>query len=236
MKYVAHSDLMFISVPFKFAALTAFAEIPEEDSDKESGGETGKELNNGRKEALILKSIPHGTDAAAWDIVKNGFELLHPTVMTADRGETHSSFRTIANDVYDYLTSTEPKLFSIAVFGQANSGKSIAVKKVFQTILHTHDEESVELELNLSQFQNVKGLQHELETIQDWNLKGKMPIVFFDEFDSTLGGGYNIFFPCTRDAINLTLEKFDNLDVVSTFLLEAPRKYSRIFQWYIRNF
>lgn len=41
-----------------------------------------------------------------------------------------------------------------------------------------------------------------------------MRIVFLDEFDSTLGGefyggstgGYNIFFPCTRDTINLTLE------------------------------
>lgn len=119
MKYVVHSDPMLISVPFKFAALTTSEEIPE-DSDKESGKETGHEPNNGRKASLILKSLPHNTEAAAWDIVKkssNDILLRFPTVMTADQCET-DSFQPIANDVYDHLTSAEPRSSSISVFGK----------------------------------------------------------------------------------------------------------------------
>lgn len=85
----------------------------------------------------------------------NEILLRFPIVMTADLGETHSSFRTIANIVYDSLTSTEPEPFSIAVFGQVNSRKSIAVKKVIQTILHTLMGNPSSWN-SISQFQNVK--------------------------------------------------------------------------------
>ncbi|KAI1097943.1 hypothetical protein F4804DRAFT_326086 [Jackrogersella minutella] len=151
-------------------------------------------LEENAKSSLIFKSLPYEPKLAARDIVKKGLRDVLPFIPTArfgdlvaaDRDEV-DGFRKIANAIEVYLgeNKTKPKPLSIAVFGQPGSGKSFGVKHVIRTILKSHGRATSELEFNLSQFQEESNLQTAFETIRDESMSGKMPIVFFDEFDAT---------------------------------------------------
>ncbi|GLB08969.1 hypothetical protein AtubIFM57258_004878 [Aspergillus tubingensis] len=145
------------------------------------------------KRPLVLDSLPCSPKKAAHDILKNGFDSVLPympgarfhNLVTADRGEV-DGFRKIANTVEEwYRYNREPKPLSIAVFGQPGSGKSFGVKEVIKDTLYADRDNIVSLEYNLSQLQHENELQHAFEAIR--TTRG-MPIVFFDEFDSTFQG------------------------------------------------
>ena len=104
--------------------------------------------------------------------------------VTYDRAEIES-FQSIKNLLQGYL-QTEGKAppLSIAVFGPPGSGKSFGVKQIARSIAR---DRVVSQTWNLSQFASPDQLRIPWHWVRDVNLTGKLPLVFFDEFDARLG-------------------------------------------------
>jgi hypothetical protein len=138
----------------------------------------------------ILKEI-NGTqlEDIAYDIVLKGEKLALSQVpvgqfrglKTVDRAEIES-FRSISNLMREYINSENPsRPLSIAVFGSPGSGKSFGVTEVASSI---NPDLIVRVEFNVSQFKSPADLISALHKVRDIALEGKVPLVFFDEFDS----------------------------------------------------
>lgn len=118
----------------------------------------------------VLKDIPQG---------------IFGGLFTVDRQEIES-FRSIAALVREYLDQRNPRRpLSIGVFGAPGSGKSFGVTQVARSLAPGMIEV---LEFNLSQFESREALTSALHQVRDINLRGKIPLVFWDEFDSAFEG------------------------------------------------
>jgi hypothetical protein len=130
-------------------------------------------------------------EAIARQIVLTGFEKALREVpigrfgglVTVDRQEIEA-LHSIQSLISEYCRSTQKKPLSIAVFGPPGSGKSFGVEQVAKSIL---GDISV-LTFNLSQFGQPDDLFDALHQVRDAGLSGKTPLVFWDEFDTTLNG------------------------------------------------
>jgi hypothetical protein len=105
---------------------------------------------------------------------------------TYDRNEIES-YRAVFNLMGEYLALSEPKRpLCFAVFGPPGSGKSFGVQQVAEAV--AGDRVKMEkLTFNLSQFQSPQELAPALHRVRDEVLRGRVPLVFFDEFDSSVG-------------------------------------------------
>jgi hypothetical protein len=103
---------------------------------------------------------------------------------TIDRWEIES-YRNICNLIENYVESNSVRPLSIAVFGAPGSGKSFGVTQIAKNILPGKVEK---LEFNVSQFVNNADLGAAFQRVRDVTLEGKLPLVFFDEFDSDRDG------------------------------------------------
>ncbi|PKM77977.1 MAG: hypothetical protein CVU90_04490 [Firmicutes bacterium HGW-Firmicutes-15] len=100
---------------------------------------------------------------------------------SADRQEIEG-VRSVNNAMKDYLELKNPETpLCVAVFGPPGSGKSFVVKEIAKGLGIGED---AQLTFNLSQFESADELQTAFHQIRDLNLKGKMPLVFWDEFDN----------------------------------------------------
>ena len=70
------------------------------------------------------------------------------------------------------------------MFGKPGSGKSFGVKEVVRHIL---GDNAPSLTFNLSEFRDVSELSRGFHLIHDKTRDGTTPLVFFDEFDASLG-------------------------------------------------
>ena len=103
---------------------------------------------------------------------------------TVDRTEIEA-YRSIKNLITEYVSAKSvSRPLSIAVFGTPGSGKSFGVTEVASSIAPGLIEK---LDFNLSQFQSLTDLTNALHKVRDVSLMGKIPLVFFDEFDSAFG-------------------------------------------------
>lgn len=104
---------------------------------------------------------------------------------SADRQEIEG-VRSVNNAMKDYLQLKNPETpLCVAVFGPPGSGKSFVVKEIATGLGIRED---AQLTFNLSQFESPDELLPAFHQIRDLNLKGRMPLVFWDEFDTPLDG------------------------------------------------
>ncbi len=128
------------------------------------------------------------------EIVRSGIAKLKAALPVAtfgdltvvDRFETEG-LRGIRNLMQGYIANPNPEQpLSIAVFGAPGSGKSFGVSQVAASL----DPDRItkkDLEFNLTQFLDPRELNRAFHRVRDVILSGKIPLVFFDEFDSKLG-------------------------------------------------
>ena len=125
--------------------------------------------------------------------IKEGFELNVPVMtfgdLTAAEREEIEGLCSISNLLKLYIREQEHNKtpISIAVFGPPGTGKSFAVKQIAKSI--APDKNVTErFEYNVAQFQKPDDLSHPLIKATSVNAQGRIPIVFFDEFDCVLDG------------------------------------------------
>lgn len=139
-----------------------------------------KDLRPRRLEEVAYEIVYRGEEAALQNIPLARFGDLR----TADRVEIES-FRSIKNLIKEYVDTPKPKRpLSIAVFGPPGAGKSFGVTEVAASV----DKDIEPIEFNLAQFTSTEDLVSALHRVRDEVLRGKVPLVFFDEFDSSFDG------------------------------------------------
>lgn len=142
----------------------------------------------------ILEDRCHGALAAiAAEVVRRGPSVAlagvplgrFANLTTADRSEIES-FRGVAALIGDYLTSATTAPLCIGVFGPPGAGKSFGVKQVAKAV--AGGLVSSALEFNLAQLSSPDELADAFHVVRDTALSGRIPLVFWDEFDSDLMG------------------------------------------------
>ena len=126
----------------------------------------------GRARAVALRG-----EAALSGIPFGRFGKLY----TVDRIELNG-FHGVRRLMTDYVAEDNPgKPLSLGVFGPPGAGKSFGIKQIAQGIL---GKSAPILTFNLSQFTGPDMLIGALHQVRDEVLKGHIPVVFWDEFDS----------------------------------------------------
>ena len=127
----------------------------------------------------------------AFDYVSKGAEAIEglPQLKfggftTVDRWEIEA-YQDIRNLIKEYTAGDDLRPLSVAVFGAPGSGKSFGVTQIAQNVLPGKIEK---LEFNVSQFASPSDLANAFQKVRDVILRGKLPLVFFDEFDSDRDG------------------------------------------------
>ena len=111
-------------------------------------------------------------------------QLSFGALTTVDRWEIEA-FQNIRNLIVGYATGDNVRPLSIAVFGSPGSGKSFGVTQIAKNVLPGKVEK---LEFNVSQLTRLADLGAAFQKVRDVILEGKLPLVFFDEFDSDKDG------------------------------------------------
>jgi hypothetical protein len=139
------------------------------------------ERGTGDLGAVATEITLDGAEAALAGVPLGRFGSL----VTADRSEIEA-FRSIASLIEEYVTKPQTKPLSIGVFGPRGSGKSFGVKEVARAVGHGLVDKP--MEFNLAQLGEPEDVHDALHLVRDTGLGGKIPLVFWDEFDTTLGG------------------------------------------------
>lgn len=105
------------------------------------------------------------------------------SLVTADRREIEG-YRSIRTLIAEYCRQPQKSPLSIAGFGPPGSGKSFGVEQVANSVRRGAIEKCT---FNLSQFNDPSELVDALHQVRDIGLSGKIPLVFWDEFDTSLG-------------------------------------------------
>ena len=107
---------------------------------------------------------------------------------TCDRREIEN-YRALYTLMLDYISNPKPpRPLSVAVFGPPGAGKSFGVKMVAKALGQAGGSRTIEaLTFNLSQYQQPSELADAFHLVRDIVLRGRIPLVFFDEFDTSLG-------------------------------------------------
>ncbi|WP_455538199.1 RyR domain-containing protein [Terrisporobacter sp.] len=141
---------------------------------------------------IIKDKSSTNLEEIAYEIVKKGENSAlkyipiakFRNLKTVDRTEIEA-YRSIKNLIAEYISKENTvRPLSIAVFGTPGSGKSFGVTEVAASIAPNLIEK---IDFNLSQFQSINDLIAAFHKVRDIALNGKLPLVFFDEFDSSFG-------------------------------------------------
>ena len=129
-------------------------------------------------------------ESVAERIALEGLESALPAVpigiwgnlKTVDRREIEA-LHSISSLIREYCGRYDQTPFSIAVFGPPGAGKSFTVREVANSVVPGDIEP---LNFNLSQFGSTADLFDAFHQVRDKALSGKIPLVFWDEFDTSL--------------------------------------------------
>ena len=127
--------------------------------------------------ATALDTVLRGPDEA----MQNAPMVRYGNYLTADRQEIER-INAIRGFIVSYQTNPKDrKPLSIAVFGPPGSGKSFAIKQLSRELFGS---KKSSLEFNLSQFSDLRELHVAFHRVRDASIRGEIPLVFWDEFDS----------------------------------------------------
>ncbi|MDR1116390.1 MAG: AAA family ATPase [Tannerella sp.] len=132
-------------------------------------------INNKRIFDLAFEYVQKGSK-----VIGGLPQLSFGNLTTIDRQEIEA-YQNIRNLILGYIHSDNVRPLSIAVFGAPGSGKSFGVTEIAKNILPGKVEK---VEFNVSQFTDNAELGAAFQKVRDITLSGKLPLVFFDEFDS----------------------------------------------------
>lgn len=105
---------------------------------------------------------------------------------TYDRFEIEA-YRSLCMIMSEYLRNPSPKRpLSLVVFGPPGSGKSFGVQQIAEYV--KGDCSLDVLTFNLSQLRSSNELAGVFHLIRDSVVRGRVPLVFFDEFDTAISG------------------------------------------------
>jgi hypothetical protein len=110
-------------------------------------------------------------------------------LLLIDRHEIEG-YRSIENLLREYIKSRhgkKPRPLSVGVFGPPGSGKSFGIKEIAGCI---KEAEIKILPFNLTQFDKPTDLIGAFHTARDEALKGRLPLLIFDEFDCPFEGNH----------------------------------------------
>lgn len=139
------------------------------------------QLSEKRLEEMAFRVVRQGAKRSLGEVPSGHFRHLQ----TVDRAEIEN-FRAIQNLMREYVHREKTKRpLCIAVFGPPGAGKSFGVAEVAETVAPGKVRM---LEFNVSQFNSPDDLVDALHKVRDCVLEGHVPLVFFDEFDSSYGG------------------------------------------------
>jgi hypothetical protein len=131
---------------------------------------------------------PDNEDKLAKDLLDQVPVAVFDALHAYDRSEIES-YRALYSLMFDYVRQTAPpRPLSVAVFGPPGAGKSFGVKMVAKALEASGSRATENLTFNLSQYQKADELAAAFHLVRDVVLKGKIPLVFFDEFDTALEG------------------------------------------------
>lgn len=140
-----------------------------------------KESRGPRLELVAMNIARQGEEAVLKGVPVGRFGSLK----FIDRNEIES-FRVVKNLMQEYLKNdNQERPLSIAVFGPPGSGKSLGVSQVARSIRQGEVEE---IKCNMAQFTSLDDLIGVFHQVRNTTLRGKTPLVFFDEFDSDFNG------------------------------------------------
>jgi hypothetical protein len=156
---------------------------------------------------VIIEVLHYLKEEVSW---KSGFDSLRlfsvGNLRTTDPVEIEPiiTLKRVMNSYVRRETYQRP--LSVGVFGPPGSGKSFAVKEVAKAIAQKFDQNPFEFfEFNLTQFGNPEEINSSIEAIRASVAKGKVPIVFWDEFDCRYDNqafGYlRYFLPSMQDGV-----------------------------------
>jgi KAP family P-loop domain len=137
-------------------------------------------LNRGRD------VVERGSDDVRWD-----FPTMRIGKLFATARKEIENLRSVRDLLTDYLSSPAiAKPLSIAVFGKPGSGKSFAIKELAKDLATAKNSRPKlqDVTFNLSQFVGPESIVGALQRVRDIGLSGKLPLVFWDEFDASKTG------------------------------------------------
>jgi hypothetical protein len=146
--------------------------------------------SQGRFWTILEVKNPTSLETVAEHIVREGLESALQEVpigqfghlKTVDRQEIES-LHSVSTLISDYAQGQRKTPLSVAVFGPPGSGKSFSVEEVAKSVMPGDIEK---LSFNLSQFTGPESLYDAFHQVRDTTLTGKLPLVFWDEFDTRL--------------------------------------------------
>lgn len=129
------------------------------------------------KESLACEYVINGKTSYVGCIPSGIFGKLK----TADKNEIEN-YQSVRNLLKEYIATENPRSpLSIAVFGQPGSGKSFGVTQLAKSI---DSSQITKMVFNVAQWTSQQDLINSLHKVTDQVLRDKIPLVFFDEFDS----------------------------------------------------
>lgn len=163
--------------------LKIFGPMPPEEEDR---------VRKHFEDRKVEKAISLAQTASSWwsESAAGSFLGVLPSLsigrlFTSDRRDIQS-YRDIRERIVNYRLSDSRKPLNLAVFGQPGSGKSFGVKEVLQNVFPKGEVEF--LEFNVAQFGSSKVLVDAFLEIQNVSLMGKLPVAFWDEYDTEYEG------------------------------------------------
>jgi hypothetical protein len=156
---------------------------------------------------VILDVLHHLKEEVSWQKGFDEFRLFHVgNLRTTDPAELDPVI-TLQNVMNSYVSrETFQRPLCIGVFGPPGSGKSFSVKEVARVIGSKFETSPFDFfEFNMTQFDGPEEINSAIEPIRASVARGKVPIVFWDEFDCRYDNyefGYlRYFLPSMQDGV-----------------------------------